>query len=97
MESRTGTGDNPLCGDTIRVFVDIEQGKIVDAQWEGYGCDLCLKSVDELMGKVIGLSVGEAAEVIEQEAANVHADEGIGRTRKKCALLPLDALRSIVP
>lgn len=96
MESRIGTGDNPLCGDTIRVFIDIERERIVDAQWEGYGCDLCLKSADDLMESLIGLSLDEAGLLIDGETARVHEDEGIRRTRKKCVLLPFDAVKSIV-
>ncbi|MBI3628230.1 MAG: iron-sulfur cluster assembly scaffold protein, partial [Candidatus Rokubacteria bacterium] len=36
--NRTAEGYNPLCGDQVRVYVDVEGGLIRDIAFEGSGC-----------------------------------------------------------
>lgn len=96
MESFSAIGSNPLCGDSVTVFIDFDGDRIVDARWEGYGCDLCLKSVDDLLDEIIGRAPREIEELIEANKAQVANDSDIGRTRKKCALLPFEAVENVL-
>ena len=96
MQLLTGTADNPFCGDTIQVFISIDEGKITDAQWEGYGCDVCLQNADVLLEALIGNPVDEVDALLEDTTRKVQSDESIGRTREKCALLSLDAVKSVL-
>lgn len=89
----TATGDNPLCGDIITVFVTVDDAVITDAHWKGYGCDLCLDTADRLMDEIRGRSVEEASLVTIERVLDWYGAENIGRTRRNCVHLPLRVLK----
>ena len=54
------SGDNPLCGDRITVFVDVDGGVIRDIGFEGAGCAISTASASLMTGAVVGKTVEEA-------------------------------------
>ena len=85
---------NPTCGDRVRIEVSIgADGTIAAARFQG---DLCMiaKASASLMTEIIaGLPVDGIADLPERrllEALNAEIQPG----RMKCALLPLEGLRS---
>lgn len=52
--------DNPLCGDEVDLFVDIEDGKIKGVGFEGKGCSISQASISMMTEKLKGLSEDEA-------------------------------------
>ena len=52
--------DNPLCGDEIDLFVDIQDGKVTGLSFEGKGCSISQASVSMMTDKLKGLSVEDA-------------------------------------
>ncbi len=54
------SGDNPLCGDRITVFVDVADGVIRDIGFEGAGCAISTASASLMTGAVVGKRVEEA-------------------------------------
>ncbi|MDX1611712.1 MAG: SUF system NifU family Fe-S cluster assembly protein [Candidatus Thermoplasmatota archaeon] len=96
-------GDNPVCGDQLEVFVDLdEEGIIRDIKFEGQGCAISQASASVMTGEVKGRPAQEARDLSQQfrdlitgRTENV---EGIGKlevftgvkrfpTRVKCATL----------
>ncbi len=55
--------DNPLCGDEIDLFIDIEDGKVADVSFEGKGCSISQASISMMTEKLKGLSVDDAEEL----------------------------------
>ena len=53
-------GDNPLCGDRIAVFVQVEDEVIRDIGFEGAGCAISTASASLMTSAVIGKTVEEA-------------------------------------
>jgi nitrogen fixation NifU-like protein len=53
-------GDNPLCGDRITVYVDVEGGVIRDIGFEGAGCAISTASASLMTSAVVGKPVAEA-------------------------------------
>lgn len=53
--------DNPLCGDEVDLYVDIEDGKIVGVGFEGKGCSISQASISMMTDKLRGLTA-EGAE-----------------------------------
>jgi nitrogen fixation NifU-like protein len=49
-------GHNPLCGDDVEVFVDTEDGKIVDISFQGQGCAVSKASASLMTEALHGLS-----------------------------------------
>jgi nitrogen fixation protein NifU and related proteins len=53
-------GNNPLCGDRISVYVQVEDGIIRDLGFEGSGCAISTASASLMTGAVVGKTVAEA-------------------------------------
>jgi nitrogen fixation NifU-like protein len=56
-------GFNPLCGDEIVVYVDVEDGKIADIKIGGQGCSISQSSASMMSSAVKGKTVAEAREL----------------------------------
>lgn len=58
--SHEAAGDNPLCGDRITVYVQVEGGVIRDIGFEGAGCAISTASASLMTSAVVGKTVEEA-------------------------------------
>jgi nitrogen fixation NifU-like protein len=86
---------NPLCGDRIRIELEISDNRIVAAQFVGDGCAICIAAASMLTELALGAEIAQG-EVIPGEKLLSSLRSDIKPSRMKCALLPLDALRSCV-
>lgn len=102
-----GHGNNPMCGDTVEVFVQGANGTIEQAGYEAKGCAISLASADLMAGMMRGRSFAEAkalADAFGQMIATGQRDApGLERllplaevhdypSRQRCATLPWQAL-----
>ena len=109
-EARCADGHNPLCGDRVTVFLDVREGRIEEATFQGNGCAsstasasmmteaLRGKSIDEvdrLFGLFHDLVTGKAA-LDAETLGKLAAFEGVREfpVRVKCATLPWHTLRA---
>src|SRR5213082_3202793 len=53
-------GFNPLCGDEIIVFLDVEDGRIADLRIAGQGCSISQSSASMMSAAVKGKTLDEA-------------------------------------
>jgi nitrogen fixation NifU-like protein len=58
--SRTADGHNPLCGDTVKVYLRIEDGIIREISFQGSGCAICTASCSLMTESVKGATVEDA-------------------------------------
>ena len=63
--TRTADGHNPLCGDTVKVYLRIEDGVIEEISFQGAGCAICTASTSLMTESVKGKTVEEAKEMFE--------------------------------
>lgn len=63
--SRTAEGHNPLCGDHVAVHLDLADGVIRDATFEGEGCAIATASASLMTEALKGKSVAEANDLFE--------------------------------
>lgn len=54
---------NPLCGDQFSLFLNIENGRINEAYFHGYGCAISKASTSILVKKMQGLSIEKVQEL----------------------------------
>jgi len=86
---------NPLCGDRIRIEMRISDNRIAEARFVGDGCAICIAAASLLTELVLGVEIAPGAMISDEELlASLKSD--IKPSRMKCALLPLEALRSCV-
>jgi nitrogen fixation NifU-like protein len=55
-------GQNPLCGDTLRVFLRTEGDRISEATFQGAGCAISMASASMMTEAVRGVTIAEAEE-----------------------------------
>ena len=103
--------NNESCIDDIDIELKIENGKIIDANFDGEACAISTSATSIFLRKIIGKSIDEVKELIEnyEHLINEEAyDEDLlgelmaydtiyGQpNRKHCALLPVDTINKIL-
>jgi nitrogen fixation NifU-like protein len=63
--NREGHGHNPLCGDQLTVYVNLEDGVVKDIGFQGSGCAISKASASLMTERVKGRSVEELDEMFE--------------------------------
>ncbi len=86
---------NPLCGDRIRVELQVEEGMITAMRYRGDACAICLASADFLVELVEGQSCDRSLAILAEDVcAKLGCD--IRPSRMQCVALPLTALRQAI-
>ena len=62
--ARRVEGFNPLCGDEIVVFLDVEDGQVTDVRIGGQGCSISQSSASMMSAAVKGKSINQARALI---------------------------------
>ena len=109
-DGRKAEGYNPLCGDRLTVYLDVDNGVIKEATFEGSGCAISKASASLMTDGVKGKTVAEAEALFERFHRVVTAPpdapvEDLGKlsvlagvrqfpVRVKCATLAWYALRA---
>ncbi len=58
--NRDAVGHNPLCGDQIHVFIEVEDGVVRDVGFEGSGCAISTASASMMSEALKGRTVEQA-------------------------------------
>lgn len=66
--NRVGSGNNPMCGDQITVYVKLEGNRIADISFQGSGCAISQASTSLMTLNLKGKTIEEAAAIY----ADVH-------------------------
>jgi nitrogen fixation protein NifU and related proteins len=61
--NRRAEGNNPLCGDRITVFLDIEDGRVAGISFAGSGCAISTASASMMTEALRGKRVEEARDL----------------------------------
>lgn len=64
--NRHADGHNPLCGDHIKLTMNVTDDKIDAIAFEGHGCAICKASSSMMTGAVKGKTVQEADTMVEE-------------------------------
>ena len=85
---RISFGDNPLCGDKIKVYLKLDGDVIEDASFHGSGCAISQASASLMTLAVRGKSVDEANDLfarfhamVTTEIGNAIDETGLGKLR----------------
>ena len=107
--NRHAEGYNPLCGDRLTVYLDLEEGKIKDIAFEGSGCAISKASASMMTSELKGKTIPEAEEKFSkfrrmvtsgdadpEELGKLAAFSGVREfpVRVKCASLPWHTLEA---
>ena len=64
--NHTADGYNPLCGDQITLYLQVEDDVITDVGFQGTGCAISRASASMMTQSIKGQSVAHAGEIFEE-------------------------------
>ena len=107
--SLSGEGDNPLCGDEVKLDLAIEGDRVVGVRFLGRGCSISQASASMLTQAIMGLSLEEvealfgsfkgmmygSGQVDAESLGDLEALQGVRKfpVRVKCATLAWNVLQ----
>lgn len=87
-------GNNPLCGDKVRVELELdEEGKIRQAWFSGDGCVISQASASMLMERIEGMTIEELKQFSAPEMLELFGPR-LTPNRQKCCLLSWRVVQS---
>ncbi len=85
---RVSFGDNPLCGDKIKVYLKLNGNVIEDVSFHGSGCAISQSSASLMTQSVLGKTVEEAIDLftrfhsmVTTEIGSAIDETGLGKLR----------------
>jgi nitrogen fixation NifU-like protein len=87
--------NNPLCGDVVRVELQMDNGTIKDAYFTGQGCVISQASASMLLENMVGKKVDEVKQFSAEDMLRLYGAR-LTPNRQKCCLLSWKVLQSAV-
>jgi nitrogen fixation NifU-like protein len=94
IENPSGVAEvgNPVCGDVMKLYLRIEDERIVDARFKTFGCSAAIASSSMTTELIKGKSIDEAL-LISNEAVT-EALGGLPPAKQHCSVLAEEAVRA---
>jgi len=82
------------CGDTMTLYIKVNEGRIEDVRFQTYGCGAAIASSSMLTEMVKGKTLDEALQITNQEVADELG--GLPPLKLHCSNLAADALHNAI-
>lgn len=89
-----GVVGNPICGDQMKMYIKVKDGKIEDIRWKTYGCASAIASTSALSELAKGKTLDEALKISAKDI-----DDYLGNLPKHkfhCSVLGHQALAKAI-
>jgi nitrogen fixation protein NifU and related proteins len=96
MEDADGVGieGNPTCGDAMKIYIKVRDGKIVDAKFKTFGCGAAIAVSSIVTEMVKGKTLDEALTISKEAVAKELG--GLPPQKMHCSNLGADALKKAI-
>lgn len=96
MDDPDGIGEaqNPVCGDTMRLFIKVSSEKIIDAKFLAFGCSAAIASSSLTTEMIKGKTIEEALSISEELISD--ALGGLPPSKIHCSILAERAIKSAI-
>lgn len=96
IENADGIGEvgNPNCGDVMRLYIKVADGRLVDVKFKTFGCAAAIASSSAASEMVIGKTLEEAAALTRDQVAECL--DGLPPKKMACSNLAPDAIRAAI-
>ena len=96
IEDASGVGQvgNPVCGDVMKVYLKIENEKIVDVKFKTYGCAAAIATSSMATELIKGKTIDEALEITNKAVAE--ALGGLPPVKMHCSVLAEEAIKAAI-
>jgi len=89
-----GKVGNPVCGDLMEIYIEVEDDHIKDIKFQTFGCGSAVATSSMITELVKGMSLDDAMKVTKQDVAG--ALDGLPPIKMHCSNLAADALHDAI-
>jgi len=96
IDNADGIGEvgNPVCGDIMKIYLQIEDDIITDVKFETFGCGSAIASSSMATEMIKGKPISEALELTNK--AVTEALDGLPAHKLHCSVLAEEAIKSAI-
>lgn len=94
IHNAEGVVGNPVCGDQMKFYLQIENDHIIDLAWKTYGCASAIASTSALSELARGRTLDEALAIGPDEITEFLG--GLPKHKFHCSVLGHEALRAAI-
>ncbi len=89
-----GQVGNPVCGDVMKLFIRVKDGRITDVKFKTFGCGAAIATSSMVTELVKGMTIEDALRVTKKNVAD--ALDGLPPVKMHCSNLAEDALKAAI-
>ncbi len=89
-----GTVGNPDCGDMMKLYIKVADGRLIDIKYKTFGCAAAIATSSAASEMVKGKSLEEAAALGSDEVVSYL--NGLPEEKVVCSMLAPDAIRAAI-
>ncbi|MCD6147006.1 MAG: Fe-S cluster assembly scaffold protein NifU [Thermoplasmata archaeon] len=96
IEDADGVGEvgNPVCGDLMKIYIKVKDGKIEDVKFETFGCAAAIATSSMVTELAKGKSIEEAMKIGRDDVAREL--DGLPPIKMHCSNLASDGLKEAI-
>lgn len=96
IENADGVGEvgNPACGDIMRFYISVRDGRIEDVKFQTFGCGAAIAVSSMISEMARGKTLEEASRISNRDVAD--ALDGLPANKLHCSNLGADALQAAI-
>jgi nitrogen fixation NifU-like protein len=94
LENADATAEvsNPVCGDSLKLWVAVDGGRVTNARFKAQGCPAAIATSSFATEMLIGMDLGSARAITRELIAD--ALGGLPPAKVHCSVLASDAIQS---
>jgi nitrogen fixation NifU-like protein len=89
-----GTVGNPACGDVMRLYIKVEDGKIAEAKFKTFGCGAAIATSSMATEMIKDKTLEEALKITNDAVAE--ALDGLPPNKMHCSVLAQEAIEAAI-
>ena len=96
IDDADGVGEvvSPTCGDLMKLYIKVKEGRIEDVKFKTFGCGAAIASSSIMTELVKGKTIDEAIKITDKDV--IDALDGLPPIKMHCSNLAADALKKAV-
>lgn len=89
-----GEVGNPVCGDVMKIYIKVKDGKIIDIGWKTMGCAAAIATSSMISELAKGITLEKAMKITKKDVSD--ALEGLPPIKQHCSNLAADGLHKAI-